>query len=93
MSSGSLARDCPCAIGIQLPRPRDPAMAGVRTSSDRRRRVPGGSDLGGGALRRRPEGARLVGIIDMNGVQLASSTADAVPLEPIVASGGPSTGR
>jgi len=26
----------------------------------------------------------LVGIIDMNGVQLASTTAEAVPLEPIV---------
>jgi len=53
-------------------------------SNSSRRRESRRVNLGGGALRRRRKVRGLVGIIDMNGVQLASSTADAVPLEPIV---------
>jgi transketolase len=59
-------------------------MAGVRTfvligDGESRR-----SDLGGGAYAGAKKVRGLVGVIDMNGVQLASATAEAVPLEPIV---------
>ena len=59
MSSGSLGQGLSCGIGIQLAAARDPAMAGVRTFvliGDGE--MPGGPGLGGGALCRRPEGAR-----------------------------------
>ena len=85
MSSGSLGQGLSCGIGIQLAAARDPAMSGVRTFV-----LMGDGEFQEGQIWEAAlyAGARkvrgLVGIIDMNGVQLASTTADAVPLEPIV---------
>ena len=85
MSSGSLGQGLSCAIGIQFAAARDPAMSGVRTFV-----LMGDGEIQEGQVWEAAlyAGARkvrgLVGIIDMNGVQLASTTAEAVPLEPIV---------
>ena len=59
MSSGSLGQGLSCGIGIQLAAARR-AGDGRRPHlrSDRRRRIPGRPGLGGGALCRRPQGAR-----------------------------------
>ena len=85
MSSGSLGQGLSCGIGIQLAAARDPAMAGVRTfvligDGECQEGQVWEAALYGGAKKVRG----LVGVIDMNGVQLASATPDAVPLEPIV---------
>ena len=85
MSSGSLGQGLSCAIGIQLAAARDPAMAGVRTfvligdGESQEGQIWEAALYAGG---RKVRG--LVAITDMNGVQLASATADAVSLEPIV---------
>ena len=85
MSSGSLGQGLSCAVGVQLAAARDPAMAGVRTFV-----LIGDGECQEGQIWEAAlyAGARkvrgLVGIIDMNGVQLASTTAEAVSLEPIV---------
>ena len=85
MSSGSLGQGLSCAIGIQLAAARDPAMAGVRTfvligDGESQEGQIWEAALYAGARKVRG----LVGITDMNGVQLASTTAEAVSLEPIV---------
>jgi transketolase len=85
MSSGSLGQGLSCAIGIQLAAAREPAMAGVRTfvligDGECQEGQVWEAALFGGAKKVRG----LVGVIDMNGVQLASATPDAVPLEPLV---------
>ncbi len=85
MSSGSLGQGLSCAIGIQLAAARDPAMAGVHTfvligDGESQEGQIWEAALYAGARKVRG----LVGIIDMNGVQLASTTAEAVSLEPIV---------
>jgi transketolase len=85
MSSGSLGQGLSCAIGVQLAAARDPAMAGVRTfvligDGECQEGQVWEAALYAGAKKVRG----LVGIIDMNGVQLASATPDAVPLEPLV---------
>lgn len=85
MSSGSLGQGLSCGIGVQLAAARDPAMAGVRTFV-----LMGDGEIQEGQVWEAAlyAGARkvkgLVGIVDMNGVQLAASTADTLPLEPIV---------
>ncbi len=85
MSSGSLGQGLSCAIGIQLAAARDPAMAGVHSfvligDGECQEGQIWEAALYAGAKKVRG----LVGIIDMNGVQLASSTPEAVPLEPVV---------
>ena len=85
MSSGSLGQGLSCGIGIQLAAARDPAMAGVRTfvligDGESQEGQIWEAALYAGARKLRG----LVGITDMNGVQLASTTAEAVSLEPIV---------
>jgi len=85
MSSGSLGQGLSCGIGIQLAAASDPDMAGVRTFV-----LMGDGEIQEGQVWEAAlyAGARkvkgLVGIVDMNGVQLAASTADTLPLEPIV---------
>jgi transketolase len=85
MSSGSLGQGLSCGIGIQLAAAAEPTMAGVRTFV-----LIGDGECQEGQIWEAAlyAGARkvrgLVGILDMNGVQLASTTAEAVPLEPIV---------
>ena len=93
MSSGSLGQGLSCGIGIQLAAARDPAMAGVRTFvliGDGECQEPG---LGGSALRRRKKVRGLVGVIDMNGVQLASATPDACRSSRLSTNGARSAGR
>jgi transketolase len=85
MSSGSLGQGLSVGIGIQLAAARDPAMAGVRTfvlmgDGESQEGQVWEAGLYAGAHKVRG----LVGITDMNGVQLASTTAEAVSLEPIV---------
>ena len=85
MSSGSLGQGLSCGIGIQLAAAVTPAMNGCRTFV-----LMGDGEVQEGQVweaalyagAKRVKG--LVGIIDMNGVQLASTTSDAVGLEPIV---------
>ena len=85
MSSGSLGQGLSCGIGIQLAAAKSPAMGGCRTFV-----LMGDGEVQEGQVWEAAlyAGAKrvvgLVGIIDMNGVQLASNTADAVNLEPIV---------
>jgi len=85
MSSGSLGQGLSCGIGIQLAAAADPAMAGVRTfvlvgDGEAQEGQVWEAALYAGARKVRG----LVGILDMNGVQLASTTDDAVSLEPVV---------
>jgi transketolase len=85
MSSGSLGQGLSCAIGIQLAAARDPAMAGVRTfvligDGESQEGQIWEAALYAGARKVRG----LIGITDMNGVQLASATAEAVSVEPIL---------
>lgn len=85
MSSGSLGQGLSCGIGIQLAAAKSPAMGDCRTfvlmgDGEVQEGQVWEAALYAGAKRV----AGLVGIIDMNGVQLASNTADAVNLEPIV---------
>lgn len=85
MSSGSLGQGLSCGIGIQLAAAITPAMGSCRTFV-----LMGDGEVQEGQIweaalyagAKRVKG--LVGIIDMNGVQLASTTGDAVDLEPIV---------
>jgi transketolase len=85
MSSGSLGQGLSCGIGIQLAAARTPAMGGARTFV-----LMGDGEVQEGQVWEAAlyAGAKhvagLVGIIDMNGVQLAANTADTVSLEPIV---------
>jgi transketolase len=84
MSSGSLGQGLSCAIGIQLAAARTPAMGDCRTFV-----LMGDGEVQEGQVWEAAlyAGAKrvigIVGIIDMNGVQLASTTRDAVSLEPI----------
>lgn len=85
MSSGSLGQGLSCGIGIQLAAAADPEMAGVRTfvlmgDGESQEGQVWEAALYGGARKVRG----IVAIVDMNGVQLASTTAEAVSLEPIV---------
>ena len=85
MSSGSLGQGLSCGIGIQLAAARSPAMSGCRTFV-----LMGDGEVQEGQIWEAAlyAGAKrvagIVGIIDMNGVQLASATGEAVGLEPIV---------
>jgi transketolase len=84
MSSGSLGQGLSCGIGISLAAARNSAMGNCRTFV-----LMGDGELQEGqvweaALYAGAKKVRgIVGIIDMNGVQLASNTNDAVSLEPI----------
>jgi len=85
MSSGSLGQGLSCGIGIQLAAAADPEMAGACTfvlmgDGESQEGQVWEAALYGGARKVRG----IVAIVDMNGVQLASTTAEAVSLEPIV---------
>ena len=85
MSTGSLGQGLSAGIGIQLAAASDPAMAGVRTfvligDGESQEGQVWEAALYAGANKLKG----LVGILDMNGVQLASTTPDAVSLEPVV---------
>jgi transketolase len=84
MSSGSLGQGLSCGIGIALAGTRRPEMAESRIFV-----LMGDGELQEGQVweavlyagaKRLP---RLIGIVDMNGVQLASRTEDAVNVEPL----------
>jgi transketolase len=84
MSSGSLGQGLSCGIGIQLAAAKTPAMADCRTfvlmgDGEVQEGQVWEAALYAGAKRL----AGIIGIIDMNGVQLASNTDEAVNLEPI----------
>jgi transketolase len=84
MSSGSLGQGLSVGIGIQLAAARTPAMGDCRTFV-----LMGDGEIQEGQVWEAAlyAGARkvrgLVGIVDFNGVQLASDTIEAVNLEPI----------
>lgn len=84
MSSGSLGQGLSVGIGIQLAAARTPAMGDCRTFV-----LMGDGEIQEGQVWEAAlyAGARkvrgLVGIVDYNGVQLASDTTEAVGLEPI----------
>jgi transketolase len=84
MSSGSLGQGLSVGIGIQLAAARTPAMGDCRTFV-----LMGDGEIQEGQVWEAAlyAGARkvrgLVGIVDYNGVQLASDTIEAVGLEPI----------
>ncbi len=84
MSSGSLGQGLSCAIGIALAAARTPAMGNCKTfvlmgDGEQQEGQVWEAALYAGA-RQLPG---LVAIIDLNGVQLASTTADAVSVEPL----------
>jgi transketolase len=84
MSSGSLGQGLSCGIGIQLAAAKTPDMGNCRTfvlmgDGEVQEGQVWEAALYAGAKRVRG----IVGIIDMNGVQLASNTNEAVNLEPI----------
>lgn len=84
MSSGSLGQGLSCGIGIALAAAKNPTMHNARTFV-----LMGDGELQEGQVWEAAmyAGARqlagLIGIIDMNGVQLASNTDDAVSVEPL----------
>ncbi len=84
MSSGSLGQGLSCGLGMALAALRDPAMAGVRIFV-----LMGDGELQEGQIWEAAlyAGAHrlpgLIGIVDMNGVQLASKTDEAVGLYPL----------
>lgn len=85
MSSGSLGQGMSCGIGIQLAAAAAPEMAGVHTfvligDGESQEGQIWEAALFAGARKVRG----LVGVLDMNGVQLASATHEAVSLEPVV---------
>lgn len=85
MSSGSLGQGMSIGIGIQLASAAEPSMAGVRSFvliGDGEAQEGQIWEAGLYAGARKVKG--LIGILDMNGVQLASATAEAVSLEPVV---------
>jgi transketolase len=85
MSSGSLGQGLSCGIGIQLAAAKTPAMGDCHTFV-----LMGDGEVQEGQVWEAAlyAGAKrvpgIIGIIDMNGVQLASNTDEAVNLEPIV---------
>jgi len=84
MTSGSLGQGLSCGIGMALAALKIPAMAGARTFV-----LMGDGELQEGQIWEAAlyAGARklpgIIGIVDLNGVQLASNTADAVCVEPL----------
>ena len=84
MTSGSLGQGLSCGIGMALAAAIKPAMAGSKTFV-----LMGDGELQEGQVWEAAlyAGARqltgLIGIVDLNGVQLASTLDDAVKLEPL----------